>query len=239
MKNLFIFKIGSTFPDMAERYGDFEEWIASGLQAKRTKVTVLDLLTTGSSLPAYADLGGIVITGSHEMITDRPDWSEGAAKWLPGAVDRRIPILGICYGHQLLAHSLGGEVDNNPKGLEFGTIKISLTEASASDRLFDNLESGFDAHVTHTQSITRLPRGATRLAYSDRDPNQAFAIGDAAWGVQFHPEFNQEITKDYIGAMAEALSSQGDDPDRLMEHCKETPESTSLLKRFCRIVESR
>jgi len=93
--------------------------------------------------------------------------------------------------------------------------------------------------VTHTQSIIRLPAGATRLASSDMDPNQAFVIGDSAWGVQFHPEFNRKVTRDYIRAMRTELQSQGDNPDKLMEHCKETPESASLLKRFCRIVEGQ
>jgi len=239
LKKPYIFKIGSTFPEMAAKYGDFEDWVRLALEPKEVEVSVIDLLDNDTVFPEYNVVGGIVITGSHEMLTNEPPWSERVARWLPGAVERRIPIFGICYGHQLLAHSLGGMVADNPGGLEFGTTEISLTVESVSDPLFGAMENGFRANVTHTQSVIRLPDGATRLASSDRDPNQAFVVEDSAWGVQFHPEFNREITRDYIHLMRRELKSQGDDPDHLIECCEDTPESASILKRFCRIVESR
>ena len=139
------------------------------------------------------NVAGVVITGSHDMVTERQPWSEQAAAWLPGLVERGIPTLGICYGHQLLAHALGGEVGDNPNGREFGTVTVDLEAEAADDPLLGGLPARLPVQVCHTQSALTLPAGARRLAHGSRDANQAFVVGEAAWGVQFHPEFDAEV----------------------------------------------
>src|SRR3546814_6485680 len=93
------------------------------------------------------------------------------------------------YGHQLLAHALGGEVGDNPNGRKMGTVAVDLLPAAADDPLFTGLPDRFLAQATHQQSVLRAPEGATVLARSDHDDCHAFRWGEAAWGVQFHPEF--------------------------------------------------
>lgn len=236
-KRLILVKTGGTFADLAGERGDFEDWMLSRMEMDRRQVTVLEVF--GGGAPAFPDPGsaaGVLITGSHAMVTDREAWSERTARWLAEAVKRRIPVLGVCYGHQLLAHCLGGEVADNPAGLEYGTVEITLAPEAAADRLFGGVAPPFAAHVTHTQSVVRLPAGARLLAASERDPHQAFAVGGTAWGVQFHPEFDAHVTRTYIRRMRGPLAAQGDDPDALVRGTRETPQSASLLKRFARIV---
>ena len=110
MAKLMIIKTGATLPSLKARRGDFEDWIVAGMEIGPGQVDVLDI-AAGEPLPKPASAAGIVITGSHDMVTDHRDWSERAAGWLSEAVSSGVPTLGICYGHQLLAYALGGKVD--------------------------------------------------------------------------------------------------------------------------------
>jgi GMP synthase (glutamine-hydrolysing) len=117
MGNLVAIKTGGTFEDIAAGRGDFEDWILIGMALAKEGAIIVDVCH-GARLPDYESVSGIVITGSHDMVTQHHDWSESVAGWLSGAVERQIPTLGICYGHQLLAYAMGGSVGNNPNGME-------------------------------------------------------------------------------------------------------------------------
>ncbi|GAK58690.1 glutamine amidotransferase class-I [Candidatus Vecturithrix granuli] len=238
MPTLLLLKTGSTFPELVSQKGDFEDWILQGMGLTRRDVSIVDV-TQQEPFPAYDTLSGIVITGSHDMVTDGHAWNERTARWLRRAIEGRIPILGICYGHQLLAYACGGEVADNPHGREFGTVDIQLTTEAKDDLLFGNLSNPFPAHVCHTQSVLRLPPEARLLASSAMDAHQAIVIGECAWGVQFHPEFDVEATQAYIHACAQVLRAQGTEPEQLRQQCRATPQSSALLKRFYDIVRQK
>jgi len=234
MKPILIVKLGSTIPALAESQGDFEDWIARGLGREPGQIEVADPRV--APLPDAARFSGVILTGSHSMVTDRETWSEQTARWIPAVLQTRTPVLGICYGHQLIAHALGGDVGVNPQGREFGTVEIVLHESARTDPLFTDLPDRFGAHASHTQSVLRLPPGAVCLASSDRDPHHAYRLGESTWCVQFHPEFDVAAVRSYIGQCADALRDQGDDPDRLRDAVAETPWAESLLKRFGEIA---
>ena len=125
-------------------------------------------------------------------------------------------MLGICYGHQLLAHALGGEVGRNPRGREIGTVVVRRLAPAQHDPLLGVWSEAEPAHVTHLESVLALPAGAVRLAESDLDPVQAFTVGERAWGVQFHPEFDAETVRAYLLARTEKVRAEGLDPDALL-----------------------
>ena len=236
MQKLIILKVGSTLPILLDRRGDFEDWILAGLGGDFRTRSILDA-RNGSALPDPDELSGVVIAGSHSMVTERQPWSERLAAWLPGVVERQIPVLGICYGHQLLAYALGGEVGDNPNGREFGTIEVELN--AGYDPLLGGFAPRLPVQVCHTQSVLRLPERARRLASSTRDANEAYAIGERAWGVQFHPEFDAEVVRAYIEAYQQVLRSEGQDPQALLEGTVETPCGTQILRRFANLVDKR
>ena len=233
---LVILKAGDTFDALRDAQGDFEHWVARGLGDTRLPVVVLDP-RRGDTLPAPGALSGVVLTGSHSMVSHREDWSETTASWLAGIVASGTPVLGICYGHQLLAHALGGEADDHPAGLEIGTVTVCLTDAAADDALFHDLPHAFPAHVVHRQSALRLPDGAVRLAGNAFEPNQAFRVGERAWGVQFHPEFDAAAMCGYIDAVADDLRAEGKDPAALRNGVAATPTAAQLLGRFAHLAE--
>lgn len=232
---LLILKTGDTFADMARELGDFEDWIRRGLQDPQREVRVIDA-RSATELPALDELSGVLITGSHDMVSHRAPWSEALARWLAQAVRADVPVLGICYGHQLLAHAMGGEVDDHPRGLEVGTVPICLDELAQDDPLLGGLPVTFLGQMVHQQSVRRLPPGAVRLAHSAHEPHAAFRVGRRAWGVQFHPEFSDVVMRDYVACFAPALQRAGMDVAALEQGVQATPESASLLARFAQLA---
>ena len=229
MKPVCIIKLGSTMPELKVRRGDFEDWIAAGLGLPAKNVVVTDV-RTGSPLPDEDGIGGVVITGSEAMVTERHDWSHQTAAWLLSLFERCLPILGICFGHQLLAKTTGGRVDNNPYGREIGTVEVTFTSAARDDALLGGLAN------PSRQSVVKLPRHARCLATSAMDPHQAFVVGERAWGVQFHPEFDLDIMRTYIKHRANQLSAEGNDPERPLASCVEAPAGRTVLRRFGQIT---
>ncbi|WP_291945170.1 glutamine amidotransferase [Marinobacter sp.] len=229
-----ILKTGSTYPGLKEQFGDFEEWFVRGL-SPRFDITVLN--TVAGELPGEpTDWDGVVVTGSPAMVSDREPWSEDAAAWLARVVDKAVPLLGVCYGHQLLAHALGGEVGYHPGGRESGTHRVELLNSATDDPLFRGMPDSFNAQLTHKQTVLRLPQGAILLGRNEFEPHQAFRVGECAWGVQFHPEFSDAIMRAYLGVQAPDLELEGFDPQAMINSVTGAPEASGLLERFCALV---
>jgi GMP synthase (glutamine-hydrolysing) len=236
MRKIVTVKVGSTMPSLVSRKGDFEDWILSGMGICTQETSVVDV-PNGHPLPRHDEISGVIVTGSHAMVTEHHDWSERTAEWLARGVEKEIPTLGICYGHQLLAYSLGGVVGNNPNGPEFGTVEVHMEEHASEDFLLGGLPTPLKVHVSHTQSVLCLPSQARRLAYSDRDPNQAFVVNHCAWGVQFHLEFDAEITREYILSHSDVLLAEDQNSTALAAASVHTPCGDEILKRFVVVAQ--
>ncbi|MFN2358266.1 MAG: glutamine amidotransferase [Desulfotignum sp.] len=228
---ILIVKTGDTFADLSGPYGDFEDWIRRGMGAGADQVRVVNA-SAFEVLPEPGTFSGVVIAGSHAMVTQNLDWSLAVEAWLVPVVTAGIPVLGICYGHQLLAKAMGGKVDFHPGGLEIGTTPISLTPDALSDPLLQGLPPVFNAHTCHSQTVLTLPPGAVNLAENIHEPHHAFRLGHAAWGVQFHPEYTRDIMSGYIRNMSPVIQALGTDPARVRNQVTETPEAGHLLARF-------
>lgn len=231
MKPILIVKTGGTFADVAARFGDFEDWFMARMDRSSARFDTV-CPVAGQTLPPPADCRGIIVTGSHDMVTEKRSWSERTAVWLRQAVAAKTPVLGVCYGHQLLAHAMGGVVGDNPGGKACETVSVRLNAQGRMDPLFQTMPENFIAQACHSQSVLQLPAGATPLAASDHDPHFAYAIGNRAWGIQFHPEIDARLLRIYIRRFADDLTAQGSQTERLLAGVRETPESETLLRRF-------
>jgi GMP synthase (glutamine-hydrolysing) len=236
-RSLCLIKAGETYPDVAGRLGDFEDWLMSGLGLPRRALRVVDARLV-AGLPEPGECAGVIVTGAHAMVTDRLPWMERLAAWIARLVAEEVPYLGICFGHQMLAQALGGRVDFHPKGREIGTVPIELTQAATADPLFADLPVRFSAHAVHAQSVMDLPPGAIRLAGNAFEPTHAFRVGARAWGIQFHPEFDIERMGLYVDHLTPALLNAGRDIDAIRAGLAQTPESAGLLARFARLAET-
>ena len=235
MKRVIIAKTGSAPPEVAAQQGDFEEWIAAGLSHPGLRCGVVDV-QAGDGLPASGAIDGVVVTGSASMVTERLAWSESLGQWLLACVRDAVPVLGICYGHQLLAQALGGRVGLNPNGREIGTVQVEGVPGFESDRLFQSMPRRMTVHETHRESVLVLPPAAVRLAENAHDPNQAVRFAPMAWGVQFHPEFNARVSAGYLQVRAAEIAAEGMDLALLREGVRDAPDGQELLARFAEIV---
>jgi GMP synthase (glutamine-hydrolysing) len=210
-------------------------WTLNGLQLNSSEGEVVDV-AAGDSMPDAKACGGVVVTGSHAMVTDNLPWSVAIAAWIPSIIAAEVPFLGICYGHQLLAQAMGGTVGFHPGGEEIGTVDIHLLPDSRTDPLFCSLPSPFKAHTTHSQTVLSLPPGAVCLASNSFEPHHAFRLGSCAWGVQFHPEYDRKIMESYVVEQTEELAAAGHSIPELLRTIADTPEAATILRRFGRMM---
>lgn len=229
-----IVKTGSTMPDLAARRGDYEDWIAEGLR-EAGPIEVCRVVE-GDALPDPTSVRGVVVTGSSALVTDREPWSEKTGAWQAEVHRAGTPQLAICYGHQLLADVLGGEVGRNPGGREIGHIAVELTEDGAADPLFAGLPRTLRVSSSHRQSVLRVPDGATVLARNEATAYQAYKLGERTWAVQFHPEWDHDVIRAYLEARYDVLREEGLDPDALLAEVAPSPHGEAILERFARLI---
>ncbi len=158
---------------------------------------------------------GLVVLGGAMGACDDAvaPWLAPTRALIAEAVDRGVPTLGVCLGHQLAAVALGGTVGRNPSGRTIGPVPVRLTRAAASDPLLSGVD-GLPAIHYNDDVVLEVPSGATVLATLPDGRPQALRFGPSAWGVQFHPETSPEVFGSWL---------RWDSPDGL------TPEQETLL----------
>jgi GMP synthase-like glutamine amidotransferase len=147
-------------------------------------------LDGGEPIPPLEGFDALLIMGGPMDV-----WDEATLPWLKAekaAIRRWVadldrPLLGICLGHQLLADALGGRVEPMARP-EVGLSEVTLTAAAAADPLFRDLPSPLPCLQWHGSAVTALPAGAVCLAGNAAAAVQAFRVGRAAYGLQFHVE---------------------------------------------------
>lgn len=188
MRRVLILQTGSASAAVRATCGDYPAWFARHL-ASRVELRVVRPYE--EPIPSPASFQGVLMTGSPRSVTAHEPWMDEAAAYMLDAARTR-PVLGVCFGHQLLARALGGRVEQNPLGREAGTVEVELTEAGVRDPLFHGIPRSFLVQQTHVDHIAELPPHATLLARNDFSPVQAFGVGDAIRCIQFHPEMDAE-----------------------------------------------
>ena len=142
-------------------------------------------------------------------------WLREETLWLQQVLAGDTPVLGVCLGVQLLARAAGAGVGRMQDGPEIGWHRVELTEAGLEDPVIGVLPAAFDALQWHHYTYG-LPAGAVELARSTAC-TQAFRLGDACWGVQFHPE----VTSAQLESWLADTSDPAPDPDGLRAETRE------------------
>lgn len=144
--------------------------------------------------PTEADWAhdGVAVTGSAASVYWDLEWIPPLKRWVADAVGADAPLLGVCFGHQLLAEALGGRVESMGR-YELG---YHMIRHDGRCRLFDGLEEWFVAFTAHSDAVAELPEGATAHAENPYSLH-AFACG-SAFGVQFHPEVDFETAQSLL-----------------------------------------
>jgi GMP synthase-like glutamine amidotransferase len=185
--------------------GHVTEWLAghdARVETFRIDIDDRDVDPTGYDL--------IVSLGSEfAAFDDSKPFVPREAKLMRTAIDADVPVLGLCFGGQMLARVLGGEVFRGPQS-EIGWLPVRSQDPG--------LVPDGPWFQWHFDSFT-LPPGATQIAESDVGP-QAFVAGRSL-GLQFHPEVTTQIMDDWVRAYRHELDGDGVDPDELLEETKQ------------------
>ncbi len=172
----------------------------------------------GDELPALPAYDGLLVLGGAMAPADDEDcpWLPATRALLAEAVTSGVPAFGICLGAELLALGCGGDVRRGLAGPELGVLGIDLDPAAADDRVFGALRGPSRVVQWHWEEISSLPAGSVRLASSPAYPHQAFRVGEAAWGVQGHPEVTGDIAAAWAREDSPLLVAEGRTPDDLV-----------------------
>jgi GMP synthase (glutamine-hydrolysing) len=230
---MMILAAGSTLPALAERRGDFDRWIREKTGDAWPGTWAVHDVRAAAPLPAPRDADAFVITGSSSSVTERAPWMLRTEELVRAIDHEGIPLLGICFGHQMIAQALGGEVKKNPRGREIGTVCLHQV---ADDPLFAGLPRSFEVNASHVDSVVELPPRAELLATTALDPASAFRVGTRVRGVQFHPEFDADVMRGYLGARAHLVASEGQDPQALLAAVHQGTRGKDVLGAFARMV---
>lgn len=203
---------------------------------------------------AHDHFAAMIVTGGGYNLD-----GSGGAWWLPHtgklmreAIQQDMPVLGICLGGQLLAYTLGGQVDgchcqikSCTKPFEYGLTDIHLTQAGQDDPLFVGLGRDIIMHENHQAYIAELPNGAELLARSDRCPVEAFRYGQNAYGIQFHPEVAADTIDNWSQAKIQHLIEAGVDWPAIVARRNSSDvdanltASRQICNNFANIVQNR
>ncbi len=209
----------------------------SGILADQ--ITTISVLTDplGASLLDDCDALMIGGAGAYDAWRDY-DWMPALLELSRESTRRKVPTFGSCWGHQILARALGGEVQHDGAKAEMGTCYVDLTDAGVSDELMGTLPRRFYANQGHHDRVTVLPPGAVELAVSDTQPHQAFRMGDApVFGTQFHPELDAASERERLIFYRNHYPEGGDDAAfaAKLESLHDTTHADDLLRTFLKL----
>jgi GMP synthase (glutamine-hydrolysing) len=226
---ILVLRAGDALPEVVAEHGEYSAWIERAVGDAWGGRWIEHDLRSSTPVPHLPGLSAIIITGSPASVTERAPWMLRAEAYVREIVDAEVPLLGICFGHQLMAQALGGDVQKNPRGREIGTVEVTR---HGNDPLFHGLPESFLVNSTHVDSVLVLPPGAAVVASTGLEPHAALAFGAVARGVQFHPEVDQNVMRGYVERRRPNLVEEGLDAEGILAAAADTPLARTLLRNF-------
>ena len=186
-----------------------------------------DVLNDSVGKPDLANLeqySGIISMGAHAGVLeeDKHAWMSHERKIMKWALDTETPLLGLCFGSQLLASAAGGRIYKAETG-EFAWTKVDMLPAAANDPVIGTLGETVDAFQFHYDNI-ELPKNAVLLGESN-GTIEAFRVGSSAWATQFHPEVGLSQQLAWLSTYRGAFIREGIDINEQIAKSHELAES--------------
>lgn len=191
-------------PKNPPSYIRFERGIGLFLNAKWTVFKVLE-----GSLPDNAhDFDGYLITGGDKNVPEHEPWQAPLIDFIGVLEQEKIPLVGICYGHQVIAYALGGRVEPAKQGYGAGIKDNKLIHRPDWMQYAPEIVS---LYSMHKQQVTQLPHRAKLFLTSDFCPQAGFVVGNHILAMQQHPDFNAAVSRELIEKRREQMIDVADD----------------------------
>jgi GMP synthase-like glutamine amidotransferase len=186
MPNITIIETGVLSPANRARHGSLPQMFERLLgEADPSASFATVRLMDGEALPDPTSLEAILLTGSAAGVYDDLDWIAPLERFVRAAYDAKIPMAGICFGHQLIAQALGGTVRKSEKGWGIGRHVYEIVPGNG---VIDGKTIAIAA--SHQDQVIELPTGATTIFHSEFTPHAGILYANGtAMSVQPHPEF--------------------------------------------------
>lgn len=199
-----ILETGEVHPDLKSRHGDYPAMFERLLGAVDPELEFATVRVVAGEMPATpGQADAWLVTGSRHGVYDRLPWIEPLKAFLRDCVAARVPVVGICFGHQILAEALGGRAVKSQKGWGLGVQDYELV---ARPGWMEGLPERFSVSALHQDQVVALPHDATVLARSPHCEFAAVAYGDAeapsAISLQPHPEFGPAFMDELLALRA-------------------------------------
>ena len=237
MARVLVLRTGQAVNRVHAHCGPFYRLFERALNARATDPVEVDELDVtcrraGDAMPPLERYHGAIMTGSPAFVGDDEPWMRFGEEVLLHLLARDIPLLCVCFGHQLLGLALESDVGPNPRGREMGTIDVVVD--APEDPLLGHLPKRFEAQCTHRDVIVNASGRVRVLGSAAHDGCHVVRAGPRAWGLQFHPEFDDVIMRLYLEVRREVLDLElgPGSCDRRIARVRPTPEAASILPRF-------
>jgi len=193
-----VLQTGSVAEEIIDQHGPYVTMFERMLQrADPTFSAVLwDVNVKGEIPTSPGEADGWIITGSRHGVYEDHDWIEPLKAFLRDAHAARVPLVGVCFGHQILAEALGGKVVKSDRGWGCGIHEYGIDRRAPW--MDEDMET-IRIHAMHQDQVVEVPSGTIVLARSEFCPYAALAYGDTAMSIQPHPEFDASFQRDIIG----------------------------------------
>ncbi|RDL30720.1 uncharacterized protein BP5553_10065 [Venustampulla echinocandica] len=158
-------------------------------------------VVTAQEYPPLDAIDAILITGSRFTAFESDPWILKLVDFVKSILAQdRIRIIGVCFGHQILARALGAPVHRSPIGWEISVVPLTLTPVGKKLFGVDKLA----IHQMHRDVVGEYPEGVEKLAYTDTCPVQGMYVKNRFITVQGHPEFTEEIVRELLAVRHES-----------------------------------
>jgi GMP synthase-like glutamine amidotransferase len=213
MPHVTIIETGLVSPANRERHGTYPQMFEQMIRAADPSVTFDTVsIPAGEKLPEAAKLEAILLTGSSAGVYDGFDWIAPLEDFVRAADDAKVPMVGVCFGHQLVAQALGGVARKSEKGWGIGR---HVYDVAPGNGIVDGARIALAA--SHQDQVITTPPGAKTILSSDFCEHAGLLYaGGTTLSIQPHPEFSIG----YALACCEMAHSKGGAPGSLVAAAK-------------------
>lgn len=206
------------------------------------KVTFVN--ATEEAMPTdLSPYAGLLLAGSAQYYLSKPEgigpWQQDVFDLLDAALEKEMPVLGICFGFQLIASHQGATLTRIPEQKQSGTFMVTRFETGHEDELLGHLPEEHAALFAHQDAVVELPDHIVPLCRTERVECTSFRLaGKRVWGTLYHPELNGHRVVERMSLIPDGGSGyrDGKSDEEVLALFSPTPEAASVLHRFAEIV---